>query len=482
MGFIRLPRWVLVLIAVISVVRFIAAARIPLLPDETYYWTWSRHVAFSYTDHPPAVAWLIALVAPFGSAPGIVRLPFIVCEGVAAIALGEAALALAGSAAAGTAAALAFTLIPQTKLALGEALPDGPFVMCWALALWAAVRLEQRPARTAAIVLGAALGGAVLSRFFGWALIGGLAAHALAPARRAVRRAYLLAFGIAILLYVPFLIADAGHGWANLRFTFAGRHGFHGLSPAFADVAVIRFVCYVVAFWIVAYFVALRPRLDIIAWTALPFPTALAVLAAFDTGEAYWLLGPFASLCVGIGVAVARLSPRRRHVLGIAAAVPAAATMIVVLFAALDEPAQAATLRALGTGAKGPLYNSVFMFRPLAEQVRVMAAAQGAEAMTDRLEIAAELRYYGTPAVMIGDAPQVVQWNEWYGSARAPASRALVVTYDPLDADAALDARVRRTYAHVAPSIAQTYDFAGTSAGTFFLTWCTDPRPGAPPP
>ena len=28
-------------------------------PDETYYWTWSRHLSFGYFDHPPMIAWVI---------------------------------------------------------------------------------------------------------------------------------------------------------------------------------------------------------------------------------------------------------------------------------------------------------------------------------------------------------------------------------------------------------------------------------------
>ena len=478
MPVVRLPRSVLVLIAAISVVRFIAASRVPLLPDETDYWTWSRHVAFSYTDHPPAVAWLIALTAPFGDAPGVVRLPFIVCEAVTALALGETALLLAGNAAAGSAAALAFAFVPQSKLALGEALPDGPYVMCWALALWAAALLERNPTPLAAVRLGAALGGAVLSRFFGWALVIGIAAYALAPRRRHAAPMYLLACAVAVALYVPFLISDAAHGWANMRFTFAGRHGFHGLSAASGDIAVQRFMWYVVAFWIVAYVVALRPRLALVAWTALPFPTALAILAAIDTGEAYWLLGPFASLCVGIGIAVGRLGPVARRALGIAAALPLAATTVAVLFGTLAEPAQAAVLRALGPGAKGPLYNAVFVFPSLAEQVRGLTAAQGGEAMTDRLEIAAELRYYGIPAVMAGNALQVAQWNDWYAAGRPRPAKALVVTYAPLDtpAEVSLAAQLRQSYARVGRSTAHTYTYAGTSSGTFYLTWCAGPQ------
>jgi len=106
----------------------VIAARYPLTADETYYWVWSKHLAYGYTDHPPMVAWLIALTSAFGNGPLSVRLPFIVCEAVAAYAAGRAAIVLSGSALAGTAATLTVLLIPQGRLAIGEALPDGPYL------------------------------------------------------------------------------------------------------------------------------------------------------------------------------------------------------------------------------------------------------------------------------------------------------------------------------------------------------------------
>jgi hypothetical protein len=33
-------------------------ARFPLVPDETVYWSWSRHLALGYFDHPPMIAWI----------------------------------------------------------------------------------------------------------------------------------------------------------------------------------------------------------------------------------------------------------------------------------------------------------------------------------------------------------------------------------------------------------------------------------------
>jgi hypothetical protein len=42
-----------------SVVRLFFAARLPLFPDETYYWDWSRQLSGGYFDHPPMIAVLI---------------------------------------------------------------------------------------------------------------------------------------------------------------------------------------------------------------------------------------------------------------------------------------------------------------------------------------------------------------------------------------------------------------------------------------
>ena len=84
------------------------AAVTPILPDETYYWEWSRRLAGGYFDHPPMIALLIrAGTAVFGvSAFGIRVVPVLAGFGavLAAIALArriggdDAALARVGRA------------------------------------------------------------------------------------------------------------------------------------------------------------------------------------------------------------------------------------------------------------------------------------------------------------------------------------------------------------------------------------------------
>ena len=49
----------LAVVAGAAILRLVMAAFIPLIPDEVYYWEWSRHLAGGYFDHPPAIAWLV---------------------------------------------------------------------------------------------------------------------------------------------------------------------------------------------------------------------------------------------------------------------------------------------------------------------------------------------------------------------------------------------------------------------------------------
>src|SRR5438132_11983091 len=48
-------------VAALVALRLVAAAYTPLTFDEAYYWTWSKHLAGGYYDHPPMVAIVIRL-------------------------------------------------------------------------------------------------------------------------------------------------------------------------------------------------------------------------------------------------------------------------------------------------------------------------------------------------------------------------------------------------------------------------------------
>src|SRR5207245_1271727 len=90
------------IVSIAALVRLFFAAVIPLFPDETYYWDWSRHLAAGYFDHPAGIALLIRagvlLLAPLhvGVTPLGVRLGVIVAGWVAALATVATAHRLGG--------------------------------------------------------------------------------------------------------------------------------------------------------------------------------------------------------------------------------------------------------------------------------------------------------------------------------------------------------------------------------------------------
>lgn len=53
--------WAVIALVMLTLYRLWFATQIELVPDEAYYWLWSKHLAASYRDKGPAIAWTIAL-------------------------------------------------------------------------------------------------------------------------------------------------------------------------------------------------------------------------------------------------------------------------------------------------------------------------------------------------------------------------------------------------------------------------------------
>ena len=472
-----------VLIGVLTVLRAYAAFNVPLTADEAYYWTWSLHPAYGYTDHPPMVAWLISLGRLLGSGAGFVRLPFVLCEAMAAIAVGRAASLVAGSARAGAIAAILFALIPETKLALGEALPDGAYMAAWALALWAAVALDRRPSVRVALGLGFALAAVVLSRMFGWALAVGILAWSLEPERRRRMWPYLaLSAAVVVAGYVPFLIWNAQHGWENFVFTFHARQQFHGLAfRALGDISTLRFVVYAVLLAVLTWFVALRrpPRVTLVAWTALLLTASLFILSFSTEIASYWLIGPAVSVALGASVTLDRAAAVwRRIVIGVLGVATAYAT-VAALFLTLPEAAQAAAFSTV-PAVRGPFESGVYVFARLAARVHALAAADhDAVILTDRYETAAELRWYGVDSRIAIALPQQAQWMRWHAGTPFPQHALLVTFAAPLAADPALAHTVTAAFQNVAPQAPIALSYAGVPDDVYYLVRLDGARPGA---
>lgn len=131
---------------VTGLLRCLLAANTDLKVEEAYYWCYSQHLALSYFDHPPMVAWLIALFSPLGHHPLFVRLPAILLFAASGWLIFDTLRRLWDDQVARTGLILQ-SLLPAFHWYSMVILPDAPLMFFWTLGMWASVRLilEERP-------------------------------------------------------------------------------------------------------------------------------------------------------------------------------------------------------------------------------------------------------------------------------------------------------------------------------------------------
>ena len=227
----------------ILLLRLAVAAAVPLVPDEAYYWTWSRQLAGGYFDHPPVIAWLIAGgTALLGDTPLGVRLLPNVAGTLATAAIAWTADVLAGPRAARF-ALLAFAVMPVAAVGMILATPDAPLLFGIAWTLCCVTHALSHPARSATatrwwIGAGLAIGVAMASKFTAVLVPVGLSLTILVvPALRPRLRepGPWLAVVVASLVMVPVLLWNASHDWIAFRFQLG-----HGLGSGAKESLVQR--------------------------------------------------------------------------------------------------------------------------------------------------------------------------------------------------------------------------------------------------
>jgi 4-amino-4-deoxy-L-arabinose transferase-like glycosyltransferase len=234
----RAWRAAVVVIVAAWLVRLAFATRLPLFPDETYYWDWSRRLAGGYFDHPPMIAVLIragtALASALGAQPTpvVVRFFPLLAGAVATLAAAAIARHVAGARAA-MLAALSFTIMPLAAAGLVLATPDAPLLAFEAIALYAVVRaLGVSPRSGASLgwwsVAGTCVGLAFASKYTSifFPLSVALAIVLRRSLRERLREAGpYVACALAVLVFAPVLLWNARHDWISFRFQLE-----HGLG------------------------------------------------------------------------------------------------------------------------------------------------------------------------------------------------------------------------------------------------------------
>ncbi|HEV7613529.1 MAG TPA: glycosyltransferase family 39 protein [Steroidobacteraceae bacterium] len=214
------------LIAYAFALRLVYMGSVDLLPEEAYYWNYSRHLDFGYLDHPPMVAWLIRLgTAAFGQSYFGVRFGAVCCGVITSLFTYRLARNLFGETTA-LAALLLAQALPFFFLSGLLMTPDAPLAAAWAAALYYLERALLAGRSGAWWGMGIAVGlGAVSKYSIGLLLPVTVALMMLDRESRCWWRRWE-PYGAALLalaIFSPVILWNAQHHWASFLFQTSRR-------------------------------------------------------------------------------------------------------------------------------------------------------------------------------------------------------------------------------------------------------------------
>lgn len=216
----------LVVVCYAFLLRVLYAVGVELLPEETYYWNYSRHLDLGYLDHPPMVAWLIRLGTSLcGDTEFGVRLGAIACGATAAAFLFRLTRNMFGADAALSALALTATL-PFFFMSGVLMTPDAPLTAAWAASLYFTERALVAGKAQAWLWTGLAVGLGLLSKYTIALLAIAIALFmCLDPASRRWWRRWepYAALLIAGTVFAPVIYWNFLHEWASFAFQTSRR-------------------------------------------------------------------------------------------------------------------------------------------------------------------------------------------------------------------------------------------------------------------
>ena len=404
----------------------LAAGRLELTFDEAYYTLWSRSLSFGYLDHPPMVALLIrASTSLFGGGELGVRAVSLAVVGAMPALIALIAWRLFDSAEKAALAALMWIAMPLVSIGALFVTPDAPLVVFWTLALAALVELWRTGDKRWLIALGFALGLALQSKFTAAFFIAGLGlALLVTPSLRRwlVSPALYAGFAMALLIFAPFVVWNAEHGWA----TFAkqlGRAPPHGFAPYYlaefivAQIGLINplvVAALVPAVWAISWRapISLRSRDEarrILICTIAPAAVYFLLHSLHDRVQGNWLapLYPAAAILAADWAAEVRRTGGSAVAAAIAKAAPWAAPVGIVVAALTFAEVMTS---AVPLGPADP-FARLEGFRALARDLDLKARTENAAyVLTQGYALTSLMTYYGDPAIAVVQPEQRMRW------------------------------------------------------------------------
>ncbi len=158
---------ILIVLLVLTFARITGLVLSPLNlhGDEAQYWAWSRNFDWGYFSKPPMIAWLIgATTSIFGNSEWAIRLSTPIIHPLTAYVIFRTGKFLYEERS-GFWAACFYFLMPAVWLSSGIVSTDVSLLLFWAIGMNALMHLRTEPTYKWALLLGAAIGFGMLSKY-----------------------------------------------------------------------------------------------------------------------------------------------------------------------------------------------------------------------------------------------------------------------------------------------------------------------------
>jgi 4-amino-4-deoxy-L-arabinose transferase-like glycosyltransferase len=265
--------------------------------DELYFVRAGQHLEWGYVDQP-AFTPLVARVVTdlFGDALVGWRLPSALASGAVVLLTGLIARRLCGDRSAQLLAAAAMA-VSAILLIVGHLLSTATFdLLFWTLVSFLVVRQLTGAEPRGWLLVGLVVGIALHNKTLVAALVGALLLGLLVVGPRAVLRSVWLWLGaaLALLVWLPNLLWQAGHGWPQLALARAIAGGSSGTSEPwwlFLPMQLVLVSPVLVAIWVPGL-VRLWRAVELRPVRCFGFAYAfLAVVFLVTGGKPYYLAG-----------------------------------------------------------------------------------------------------------------------------------------------------------------------------------------------
>lgn len=199
--------------------RLVGAAWTPITFDEAYYWIWAKNLAFSYYDHPSAVALVIRLgIMIAGDNELGIRLVSILLALPMSYAVYRTAEILFGGTRVAANAAILLNVTLMAAVGTLIVTPDSPLLVASSFVLFFLAKVLESGRGAWWLAVGAAVGLALLSKytamFFGPAILIWLVS--VPKLRRWFLSPWLYLGGlVALAVFSPVIIWNADHHWVS---------------------------------------------------------------------------------------------------------------------------------------------------------------------------------------------------------------------------------------------------------------------------